>query len=347
MNEQTTPAAPGVEQQPASVEDRLVAFYAKSAPRKTAPAEPAAPATEPEEQAPEAADEQEQPQAQAAPDDLTPEDLPDDDTAEATPPSGSDVFEFDAAGERLKVTRDEVIKLAQQGHDYTRKTQALADKARDVEVRLQRVTAVEQVAPQLRQAHAEATALATQLQTFDANIEKAGGWVALATNDPLEYSKVRAQYDMLAQSFQRASGSYHQLKGAIDQQTQALRQQTLAAESQNLVKRIPEWSDPEKFKNGAQRLREYLVAEGATSEEVDGLTSSLAVAIAYKAMRYDDLVKSKQAKTKQLRSAPPVTKPGAAQTPQSAAQRQFNEARKALRQSGDWRDAATLLAKMK
>lgn len=332
MTAETTPAT-GVEQAP-SVEDRLVAFYAKTPSRK-AP-EPEAPT----EAAPEVA--AEQPEVNPDAGELTPEDIPDDETAAAAEPSGVDVFEIVHNGTQHKLNREETIRYAQQGFDYTQKTQALAEQNRQLADRLQRVSAIEQVHPQLKQAEAQVLALQSQVQRY-----QSVDWVQLATNDPIEYSKVRAQYDVVNQTYQQARGQFEQLKGAVDEQQKVIRSQMLQAEQAKLTERIPEWKDPAKFKEGAQSLRSYLIAEGATPEEVDGLTSSMAVAIAWKAMQYDKLRKSKAEKVGQLRTAPPVTKPGAAQPIQSTAQRQINDARATLKKTGDWRDAATLLAKMK
>jgi chromosome condensin MukBEF ATPase and DNA-binding subunit MukB len=204
------------------------------------------------------------------------------------------------------------------------------------------VAAIEQVHPQLQQAQGTVQAMGAQLQQF-----QQVDWVALATNDPLEYSKVRARYDVLQQGYQQAAQQYQTLAQHVDSQRKAINAEALRVESQKLTERIEEWKDPAKYREGAAKLREYLIAEGAAPDEVDGLSSSLAVSIAWKAMRYDELRKSKQAKVKQMRGAPPMTKPGAAQTPQSAGQRQVNQERARLKESGDWRDAARLLAKMK
>lgn len=333
MAENVTPAVPGAIQQPPTVESRMANFLQQTE------GEPETTAPESEQATPAPSVEAQQPEGQAEPDELSPDDLIAEEQAPAAQPGQpAEVFEFDAAGERLRLPRDEVIKLAQQGHDYTRKTMALADKARAVEERLQRVTAIEQVAPQLQQAHAQMAALEAQVRQYD-RVD----WVALATNDPLEYSKVRAQFDVLNQTYQRAAGNFHQLRSAVGEQEKALRAQMVTVESQKLTERIPEWRDQAKFKQGAQELRDYLLNEGAAPEEVDGLTSSLAVAIAYKAMKYDRLVKAKQEKIKSLKSLPPVTRPGAGPNPSEAKAGKEQELRARIRKSGSDKDAAAWL----
>ncbi len=323
---QVTPAT-GAEQAPQSVESRLANFLGKEPAQSQDDASDAdaAPATEAQPQ---------QGQDEAG---LSPDDIPDE-QAPVEQPQGGELFEFDAAGERLKLPRDEVIKLAQQGHDYTRKTMALAEQQRQVAERLARVQAVEQVHPQLQQAHAQVNALAAQLGRYQ-NVD----WVALATNDPLEYSKVRAQYDVIAQTHQRAYGMFQQMSHAVRQQTDALNAQAMQAEGENLRERIPAWKDPEQYKKGASELTSWLVSEGADPGEVASLNSSVAVAIAWKAMQYDKLAKAKAGKVKLLQTAPPVTRPGADQSRGSAQADKEVALTQRLKKSGSVNDAAALL----
>ncbi len=316
----------GTEQAP-SIESRLASFISKQDEEPPEQQDDAAPAQSVQtEQAPEG----------QAPQELTPDDIPDVETP-AAQPAVDEAFEFDAAGQRLRLTRDETIKYAQQGFDYTQKTMALAEQAKQLAERQQRVLAIEQVQPHLQQARAQIEAFNARLQPFS-QVD----WVQLATNDPLEYSKVRAQYDVLVQGYNQAAGQYQQVSNAIEQQRQVLAQQHLQQEGQKLYERIPEWKDPEKFKAGQQSLRTYLLSEGATPEDVDGLNSSVAVAVAYKAMLYDRLSKAKNEKVKQLRTAPPMTRPGAVQSGQAGADKQA-ELSQRLHKTGDLKDAAALL----
>lgn len=332
-DEQTNPEVPGVSQEQ-DIQARLVSFYTKNPTRQSR--ESAAPTDE----RPEAAEAQPSEQPDAG--EPTPDDLPEEELAEAEDSQPVDEFEIVHNGQQHRLSRAEAIKLAQQGFDYTTKAQRLAEESRQVQERIARVAQIEQVAPQLVQARAQVEAIGNQLAQY-----QRVDWVALATNDPLEYSKVRAQHDVIAQSYQQAMGQFQNMQSAVGEQAKVLRQQTLAQQSQQLTERIPEWKDPAKYKAGASALREYLLAEGAAPEEVDNITSSLVVSIAHKAMKYDQLVKSKADKSKLLTTKPPVTRPGAAQPPQSAGSQDYAKARASLKKTGDWRDAAKILSRMK
>lgn len=318
MAETTTPQG-AVEQGPPSaesVEGLLQSAFGEEppAPRK---------AQEQPEEAPQQAE------AENESDEVSLDDLPD----EASPPHSADAAEFEIVhnGAQHKLSREETIKLAQQGFDYTQKTQALAEKQKAVDSYLQRAAEVDQMTPFVAQEMATVKALEAQLNQY-AQVD----WVRLATEDPLEYPKHRAQYDQLVQSYQAANSQFQQKAQYVQQQRYALTQQKLQQEAAKLVERIPEWRDPAKYQAGAQELSSYLISQGADAQEVAALSDSLAVSIARKAMLYDKLVAQKADRSKQLRSAPPVVRPGAAVPSENgriAAQKVQQNIRKAGRQN--------------
>lgn len=66
-------------------------------------------------------------------------------------PQTEPTFEITVQGEKKQVTQSELIKLAQMGEDYTRKTQALADQRRQFEAQVQQFQQKQQ--PQQPQAN--------------------------------------------------------------------------------------------------------------------------------------------------------------------------------------------------
>ncbi len=286
------------------------------------------------------APQQDEAQGQAQDDgEPTAEDIPGEDEPQAQPAS-VDEFELVHNGQQVKLPRDEVIKLAQQGFDYTQKTQQTAEMRRQAEAVLQRAAEVEQMMPVLMQDLAQVSALQSRLQEFDRYVEAQGGMVAIATNDPLEYPKYQAQRDQLMRAYQAAAGQYQQRAQAVTQSRTALTAQQLQVEAAQLRERIPEWKDQDKYQAGAQELRAYLINQGADPRDVDTLSSSLAVSIARKAMLYDKLKADKAAKSKQLRTVPPMTRPGA---PSSAQAEGELKAQQRLRKTGSREDAVGLL----
>ena len=260
-------------------------------------------------------------------DELTPDDLPDDEPA-APPSASADEFEIVHNGAQHKLSRAETIKLAQQGFDYTTKTQALSAKHKEVEQVLARAAEIEQLTPQVAQELALVRGFEARLNEYQ-NVD----WVRLATEDPLEYPKHRAQYDQLVQAYQAANNQFQQKASYVQQQRQHLTAQKVQSEKAKLTELIPEWRDPVKYQAGAQELADYLIKQGADPGEVGALSDSFAVHIARKAMLYDKLVAGKAEKSKQVRTAPPVVRPGAV-VPSDGGRADFQKTGQAIRKAG-------------
>jgi len=325
MPEQTTPAT-GVEQAAPDVQTRMQNFLTQF---DTDQAEEVEQQSEPEQ-----AKVAEQPQDPAT-EELTPDDLESD----PTPPEQSAVeaFEIVHNGQQKKLSREETIRLAQQGFDYTQKTQALAETQRQVQGRVRMVQEMEQVQPLLAQDLALVASVEAQLKQYQ-NVD----WVKLATEDPQGYPRWRAQYDVIVNNYQQAVGQFQQKRQYVAQRQQALTEQTTQQEALKLRERIPAFRDQAVFEKAARDIREYLVTSGVPEQAVDRMNDSFSVAIAYKAMQYDRLQKAKSEKVKQLRTAPPVTRPGASQGDSAQADKSQALTQR-LRKTGDVRDAAALL----
>ena len=303
------------------------------------------PDTKPSQQADEAPAQQPEP-AEPAPTEakdgeLTPEDIPD----EAAPPAAAgDTFEIVHNGQQHKLSREETIKLAQQGFDYTQKTQAVAERAKAIDAALQRVNEVEQIMPVLAREQAEFAAVQSQLAQW-----KDVDWVALATQKPNEYPMYRAQYDQLRETAQQAGMRLNQAVMSVQQARQQAQQTQLAQEFQRLTNEyVPEWKDPAKYESGARELSKFLIDSGVAPEQVATLSSAPVVRLALDAMKYRQLLASKQSKSKILQTKPPVAKPGTPNTPQSAAADKEQQLTRRLKKSGSLEDATALyLSRMK
>jgi hypothetical protein len=317
----------------ASPEDRIAAILGKQGTASADEAEPA-----PTDAAPEQPQQDATAEGQPLTDKLTADDLPDDVQAEAAP--SGDEFEIVHNGQQRKLSREETIKLAQQGFDYTQKTQQLAEAARSVSERMQRLQEVEQVSGVLASELATVKAFEAQLQRFNEV-----NWVQLATDDPLEYPRYRAQYDQLMQGYQAAAQQYGQKQQAVQTQLQRIRADMLAQEVGQLPKLIPQWQDQAKFAEGQKDIVDYIRSAGYDPAQLAGryLDNAFSMATAWKAAQYDKLQKAKGEKSKLMRNAPPVVKPGASQPAVSARAETERKAQDRLRKSGDLRDAAAVL----
>ena len=319
----------------ATPEARLISFYAKTgtaAKEEPTPAE-APPAPEAEQVAEgQAAEEAPEGEAVAA------EEEPAEDQQ-----SAADIeFEIVHNGKQHKLSRAETIQLAQQGFDYTQKTQAVAAKEKQVQEALDLSQQVMQIQIALADDLAQVKAFERSLQPYQ-NVD----WVALATQEPLEYPKHRAQYDQLVQGFNAAAGQYRQKAESVLQGQKQAADKILSTEAQKLAQINPRWSDQAKFQADAQEIAQYGIKEGYRPDEMNSIRDARYVNTLWKALQYDKLQASKATVMKQARQAPPTAKPGAAGTTQSSDQQRLQKMRQTLKKSGSWQDAAALLAKLK
>ena len=328
MAEQANPQA-GASQAAPSIEDRMQNFLDGYNREQSEPTnEPETPTEQPAAQA-------EQPQGQAATDDLTPDDIPGQET-EAQP--AADAFEIVHNGQSVTLSREETIRHAQQGFDYQRKTEALAEQSKALAAQMQRVQEMEQMQQALAPDLAQVQAVAAQLKQWQ-NVD----WVQLAGDNPLEYPKYRAQYDTLVHAHQVAMAQFQQKAGAIQQHKQVVAAQTVQQQRAKLLEMMPAWSDPAKYEQGAQEVRSYLQKMGVDEQAIAQITDARGVVLAYKAAQYDKLVAAKNQRDKQLKTVPPVTRPGASQGAEQISADKVQKARDRLKRSGSIDDAAALL----
>lgn len=230
--------------------------------------------------------------------------LPDDEPIEQS--ASDDEFEIVHNGAQVKLSREKTIELARQGFDYTQKTQKLAEDGKALQEQWKRVQQVEQMQNALAPELAQVKAVEAQLRQYQ-NVD----WVQLATDNPLEYPKYRAQYDQLVNAYQSTVGQYQQKAQVVQQHKAQVTSQIVTQQREKLLEKLPTWRDQAKYQQGAEEVRSYLLKEGLDAQTVDGLTDAISVTVAWKAAQYDKLLKAKTDKVKQLRDAPPVVKPGA------------------------------------
>lgn len=265
---------------------------------------------------------------------LTPDDLEDS----PAPALGPDEFDLVHKGATKRMKRDEVIALAQQGFDYNVKMQQYNEQRKAVESMAAQTQQMAQLQAAMGPELAQVQALQGALQQYS-QID----WVRLASEDPIGYAPKRAEFDQLQFALQRAVGGVQQKAAAIQQQQQQLTATRLQQEYAQLTQRMPAWADGNAYRAAAKEMRTYLISDGYSPEEIDALVDSRMVVTAYKAMKYDQLVKAKAEKLKQVRTAPPVTKPGASGSTQTNQRVRMDELQGRLKKTGDLKDAAALM----
>ncbi len=261
----------------------------------------------------------------------------DEDSVEEQPKS----LKLKINGEELEKPLDEVIALAQQGLDYTKKTQEVAEQRKALEEYAQTVKVQEEVfmqQVQLQQALigdvAQLTAVDKQLAAFnDVN------WQELSDNDFVEAQKLFFTYNQLQQQRGQLATELEAKAQQIQQAQAAKMQEKIAQGKEILAKEIPNWS-----RETTQELMTFGKEYGFSDDELGTIIDPRHVKVLHDAMQWRKLQKNSVAKNK-VSQAKPVVKPGAKDTKQEAtsANRQVREQ---LRKTGKSDYAQKLIENM-
>ncbi len=239
-------------------------------------------------------------------------------------------YKVKAAGEEIEVDEEELIKGYQQGVDYTKKSQALAEQRKAVEAERQHLEYVKQE----RQAYAQ------KLQALDSFLMQQNRGVdldVLKETDPIGYAVAVAEQNQREKQLAVVRAEQQRLANQQQAEQQASLQNHLRQESEKLVSLIPELSTPQGDAVRKQ-IRDYAKSVGWTDQELSSVYDSRAVVSLYKAMKYEQLQKSKPEVTKKLQAAPKMMRSGTSAPP--ARNTQDKQVMQRLRETGKVTDAA-------
>jgi hypothetical protein len=345
------PQQPAPDAPDPSIQDRMTAYLARDnatkqhkAQPRTAPEAPVQVETKPQVPEPDEPVDEGEPLEPEAPE--TEEQEPDlelDAEQEDAPP---ETWKIKHEGREVELTRDQLIEHAQQGFDYQRKAQVAVESTRATHEILKGLQSLQTAAPQLVQELASVRSIQAEMQNWQ-NVN----WVQLAQQvDGQTYNSYRAYYDGLQQRFQQASATYQQKAKAMDDAQARAIDQLTDVEARKLPDLVPEFRNPEKAARVSKDIEQYLLKRGVPEFLVKDLRFASVIAVAYDGLRYQQM-RAKQSTqssvaNKQLRNAPPLTKPQASQSRQASAQRDYAKQRAELKKSGDVNTAGALLARL-
>ena len=222
--------------------------------------------------------------------------------------------------------------------DYTRKTQELAEHRKAVEAKDQEMD---------RERAEYAQLLPAMAERINQAAEQEPDWDTLYDADPVMAAKAERQWRKQQegrvaqlQAVQAEQQRMHQIAQTKQQQMQ---QSYLEQQRHVLPDIIPEWRDNKVAATEATQIRDFLINEGFTEQDVSGMSNATLVKLARKAMLYDRgetranevKAKPKKPRTKTLKSGSRASQPKRV----SAAQEAQNRARK----TGRVNDAAAAI----
>ena len=239
-------------------------------------------------------------------------------------------YKVKASGEEVEVELDELIKGYQQGTDYTKKSQALAEQRKAIEAERGHLEYVKQE----RQAYAQ------KLQALDSFLTQQNRGVdleVLKDTDPIGYAVAVAEQSQREKQLAVVRNEQQRIAQQQQSEQQASLQNHLRQESEKLVSLIPELATPQGDAVRKQ-IRDYAKSVGWSDQELSSVYDSRAVQTLYKAMKYEQLQKSKPELNKKLQSAPKMMRSGTS-VPQAKSS-QDKQAMQRLRETGKVSDAA-------
>jgi hypothetical protein len=187
-------------------------------------------------------------------------------------------YKVKASGEEVEVELDELIKGYQQGTDYTKKSQALAEQRKAVEA--ERI--------HLEQVKQERQAYAQKLQALDSFLTQQNKGVdldVLKETDPIGYAVAVAEQSQREKQLAVVRQEQQRIAQQQQAEQQASLQTHLRQESEKLVGLIPELATPHGDAIRKQ-IRDYAKSVGWTDQELSSVYDSRAVVSLYKAMKY-------------------------------------------------------------
>ena len=264
--------------------------------------------------------------------------------AEAEPaPEPEPEFEIEVNGARELVRgKDQIRELLQKGRDYSQKTEAVA-RARDS------IIAQAQQQAMAAQFQGQAWEDITAIRALDSRLDEYNkvDWATAFDTDPFNALKLKEQRDQLREQRNAKVAEFQAKRQQFEAGQAQAAQQRLAAEQAALLNKLPEWRNTEQATKEQREIANTLAQSyGFNEAEIAGLVDHRMVMVARDAMKYRMLQANKTAKVQQVRTAPPVVKPGAQQDKGKVEARsdlkQFREAGR----KGEHRTQEQLLEKM-
>lgn len=242
----------------------------------------------------------------------------------------AEVVKLKVNGEEIEKPLDEVVALAQQGLDYTKKTQDVADKRKELETlqeQLSGATKQFQEQQQLNNVLIEDVAKITALDQQLAQYQDVD-WQKLSDSDFVEAQKTFFTYNQLQQQRNDLVSQFESKK-----QTALMKQQEILADQvkkgkEQLTKEIPNWS-PETTQAVITTGKEY----GFTDNELNAIIDPRHVRVLHDAMQWRKLKSKNSVTKKKVASAKPVVKPGS-KDPKQNATASARKMREQLRKTG-------------
>ena len=246
-------------------------------------------------------------------------------------------------GEEIEKPLDEVVALAQQGLDYTKKTQEVAEKRKELEslenqIRMQEQNLQEQsmLNSELIQDVAKITALDQQLSEYqDVN------WEELSDSDFVTAQKKFFTFNQLQQQRSNLVSQFESKRQEALNKQQQMVAEKVAKGREVLAKEIQNWSQETTQEIISIGRDDY----GFTDAELNAIIDPRHVRVLHDAMQWRKLKSKNSVVKKKVSRAKPVVKPGS-KDPKKVVNSNAKKMREQLRKTGSTEMASKLIEDM-
>jgi len=273
--------------------------------------------------------------AEEAPKEAAAEEAPAEEAPAEETPAEKRRLKLKYKGEEIEKDEEEVVSLAQQGFDYTQKSQALAKEREEMSQKIQAEVAARQKEYEQR------------LEVQKRALEKMAGLEDVDLNKLSQEDPVRAQQEFfkrVAFNQQIAQIEAEQQKivqQRVQEQQAAIRKQAEAS-VEALQTKIPGWGNDLYGKVLKAAVKDY----GFQQQEVNAITDHRAIEVLHDAMQWRLLKAAKpQTVDKRVTTVPKVTKPGTTEKADPKATK-LKDGFERLSKSGHRNDAVDYFAEL-
>lgn len=181
-----------------------------------------------------------------------------------------------------EITVEELKRGNLRQRDYTRKTQELAEARKELEANYEEIQ---------RERAQYAQMLPALQERLQQPVEQEPDWDTLYDTDPTMAAKAerqwRKQQEERQAQLQAVEAERQRMMGLEQQRMEQMQAQYFEQQRELLPELIPEWRDNSVASKEAKDIRGFLLKEGFSEQDVNGLTNATLVKLARKAMLYD------------------------------------------------------------
>jgi hypothetical protein len=238
-----------------------------------------------------------------------------------------------------EITVEELKRGNLRHRDYTRKTQELAEARREMAAQYEEIE---------RERAQYAQMLPALQERLQQPVEQEPDWDTLYDTDPTMAAKAerqwRKQQEERAAQLEAVQAERQRMAQLEQQRVDQMQAQYFEQQRQILPEIIPEWRDTSVASKEAKDIRSFLLNEGFTEQDVNGLTNATLVKLARKAMLYDKgQTRATEAKQKPKTQKPRKTLKAGSRGSQPKPRSEQQQALQRARQTGRMQDAAAAI----